>query len=323
MLIDVARRAMNYADNSSDDDFYSDDNYSVSENGMPKLRRNDDSNSDDNSNDDSLSTDGYDYESNSDNSYVDELSYSDDESDQMPDLYMNRDDNSSVNNSDDKTILTGGYDYESASDDELYSGDDKSFSNDSGWAWKERAQDLEAAKVREDREHRQRLAIIQDIYVREKHGGEQRTTYTTPARVQSQTPLLPSSPQRVSSTFKQEPSKYEISANARLRPHHQYCKPTTNQYPARMRGRALNQLLHGTPDVSKQIKAKTQSSTTSAKQIKATTKSSTTGVELPMYFVNAIIDEATGEVNIPSIVDCDTGMINAVIDPVTGEQKPF
>ena len=36
-----------------------------------------------------------------------------------------------------------------------------------------------------------------------------------------------------------------------------------------------------------------------------------------------IIDGATGEVNIPAIVDCDTGMINAVIDPVTGEQKSF
>ena len=60
-----------------------------------------------------------------------------------------------------------------------------------------------------------------------------------------------------------------------------------------------------------------------SKQIKAKTQSSTTGAELPMYFVNAIIDESTGEVNIPAIVDCDTGMINAVIDSVTGEQKLF
>ena len=42
-----------------------------------------------------------------------------------------------------------------------------------------------------------------------------------------------------------------------------------------------------------------------------------------MYFVNAIIDESTREVNFPPIVDCDTGMINAVIGPVTGEQKSF
>ena len=28
-----------------------------------------------------------------------------------------------------------------------------------------------------------------------------------------------------------------------------------------------------------------------------------------------------GEVNIPTIINCDTEMINAVIDPVTGEQK--
>ena len=42
-----------------------------------------------------------------------------------------------------------------------------------------------------------------------------------------------------------------------------------------------------------------------------------------MYFVNAIIDESTREVNIPAIVDCNTGMFNAVIDPVIGEQKTF
>ena len=42
-----------------------------------------------------------------------------------------------------------------------------------------------------------------------------------------------------------------------------------------------------------------------------------------MYFVNVIIDEETGEVNMPAIVDYDTGEINAVIDPVTGEQKFF
>ena len=42
-----------------------------------------------------------------------------------------------------------------------------------------------------------------------------------------------------------------------------------------------------------------------------------------MYFANAIIDESTVEVNILAIVNCDTGMINAVIDLVTGEQKTF
>ena len=84
-----------------------------------------------------------------------------------------------------------------------------------------------------------------------------------------------------------------------------------------MQGRALNQLLHGTLSVSETIKAKTKSNTTNTKQPTAT------GAKLPMYFVNAIIDEATGEVNMPAIVDCDTREINAVIDPVTGEQKSF
>ena len=70
----------------------------------------------------------------------------------MPDLCMNRDNNSSVNNSDDETVLTGEYDYKSASNKELDSGDDESISNDSGWEREARAQDLEAAKVREDRE---------------------------------------------------------------------------------------------------------------------------------------------------------------------------
>ena len=171
-LVGVARKAMNYADNNSNDDSYSDDDYSVSENGMPTLRRRDNSSSDNNSDDDSLSTDRYDSEYHSNDSYVDELSYSDDGRNQMPDLYMNRDNDSSVDNSDDETVSTGGYDYESASDNELYSGDDESFSDDSRWARGEKAQDLEAAKVREDREHRQRSAIIKDIYVRKKHGQE-------------------------------------------------------------------------------------------------------------------------------------------------------
>ena len=87
----------------------------------------------------------------------------------MPDLCMNGDDDSSIDNSDDKTVLTGGYDYESASNDELYNDDKKNISDDSGWAQEERAQDLEAAKVREDHEHCQRSAIIQGIYVRKKH----------------------------------------------------------------------------------------------------------------------------------------------------------
>ena len=77
----------------------------------------------------------------------------------------------------------------------------------------------------------------------------------------------------------QDDTKYKISADAKLQAHWQFCKPTTNQYPARMRSRALNQLLYCTPDVTKQIKA--------------TTSSSPSGAELPVYFVNAIIDEAT------------------------------
>ena len=76
-----------------------------------------------------------------------------------------------------------------------------------------------------------------------------------------------------------------------------------------MRSQALNQLLHGTPDLREEIETTTQSNSFTGK--------------LPPYFVNAIIDEVTGEVNIPAIVDCDTGMINAVIDPLTGEQIYF
>ena len=49
-----------------------------------------------------------------------------------------------------------------------------------------------------------------------------------------------------------------------------------------------------------------------------------TGVhELPPYYVNAILNEETGEVNIPAIVDAETNQINTIIDPVTGEQKEF
>ena len=65
-----------------------------------------------------------------------------------------------------------------------------------------KAQDLKAAEVREDREHQQHSAIIQDIYVHEKHGQERHTTYPTPAPIRSQTPSLTNSPQRVSSTVK-------------------------------------------------------------------------------------------------------------------------
>ena len=82
-LINLTRNAMNiskYDDNDNENYSTSDDNYSVSEDGMPKLRRNyDDSSSNNTSNDNSVSTDGYDNKSNSNNSYVDELSYSDDE----------------------------------------------------------------------------------------------------------------------------------------------------------------------------------------------------------------------------------------------------
>ena len=99
---------MNYTDNSSDNNSYSNNDYSVSKNRMTKLRRNDDSGSNDNSDDNSLSTDGYDYEYHSNDSYINELSYSDDGRDQMPDLYMNWDNDSSVNDSDDKTVPTGG-----------------------------------------------------------------------------------------------------------------------------------------------------------------------------------------------------------------------
>ena len=225
-LTDIVRRAMDDAENSRyddsystnayyshNDDSYSTDDYSVSENGMPKLRRRDDSSSDNTNDDDSLSPDGNESEYHSDDSYVDELSYSDDGRDQMPDLYINRYNDSSVdaNSSfDDETVSTGGYDYESASDNELYdeedksftdnsyddklSYDDKRFGDNSGWAREESAQDREAARVRKDREQRIHSEIIQDIYICKKHGRERRTYYTTPAPVRSRTPSLTSSP---------------------------------------------------------------------------------------------------------------------------------
>lgn len=59
------------------------------------------------------------------------------------------------------------------------------------------------------------------------------------------------------------------------------------------------------------------------KEIKTTTQSNSSESKLPPYFVNAIIDEATEEVNILAIDNCDTGMINAVINPMTGEKKEF
>ena len=121
----------------------------------------------------------------------------------MPDLYMNRDDNSSIDadsSFDDETISNCGYDYKSASDNELYGDDDESFTDDSyddemscdderfdnnsGWSREDRAQDREAAKVREDREQRLRLALIQDIYIREKHRRERKKYYTTPTPLQ-------------------------------------------------------------------------------------------------------------------------------------------
>ena len=77
-LTDVASGAMDDADNNRYDDSYSTDDYSVSENGMPKLFRRDDSSSDDTNDDDSLSPDGYESKYHSDDSYVEELSYSDD-----------------------------------------------------------------------------------------------------------------------------------------------------------------------------------------------------------------------------------------------------
>ena len=61
-IINVARNAMNiskYDDDNNENYFSSDDDYSASEDGMPKLRINyDDSSSNDNSDDNSVSTDG-------------------------------------------------------------------------------------------------------------------------------------------------------------------------------------------------------------------------------------------------------------------------
>lgn len=194
-LINVVRKAMNTSEYDGDDDddyFNSDDNYSASEDRIPNLRMNYENNSSrDNSTDVSVSTNGYGYGSDSENeldssdnkSYVDNFSDSDDErdrhKDKMPDLCLNLKDDSSVDNSDDEIVSTGEYNYESASNDELDSSDNKSDGNDRGWARHARAHDLEVARVREDREQRQRLATIQDIYVYKNHGRERRTTHQT------------------------------------------------------------------------------------------------------------------------------------------------
>ena len=80
---------------------------------MPNLRMNyEDNSSNNNSNEKSVSTGGYEYESDSDDkldssndeSYIDNFSDADDERDQMTDLCMNLKDNSIVDDSDDKTV---------------------------------------------------------------------------------------------------------------------------------------------------------------------------------------------------------------------------
>ena len=77
--------------------------------------------------------------------------------------------------------------------------------------------------------------------------------------------------------------------------------------PTRTRARALNALLFGDSNPFKMPSPQEQ----------------TRVHELPPYYVNAILDETTGEVNIPVIVDTKTNQINTIIDPVTGEQKEF
>ena len=75
--------------------------------------------------------------------------------------------------------------------------------------------------------------------------------------------------------------------------------------PTRTRARALNALLFGDSNPFKMSSPQEQ----------------TRVHKLPPYYVNAILDKTTGEVNIPAIVDTKTNQINTIIDPVTGEQK--
>ena len=43
----------------------------------------------------------------------------------------------------------------------------------------------------------------------------------------------------------------------------------------------------------------------------------------PPHLINAIIDDETGEVHLPAIVDEDTVEINGIINPVTGQKREY
>ena len=77
--------------------------------------------------------------------------------------------------------------------------------------------------------------------------------------------------------------------------------------PARTRARALNALLFSDSNPFKLPSPQEQ----------------TRVHELPPYYVNAILDETKGEVNIPAIIDTETNQINTIIDLFKGEQKEF
>ena len=45
--------------------------------------------------------------------------------------------------------------------------------------------------------------------------------------------------------------------------------------------------------------------------------------ELPLWYINTITNDSTGEVYIPATMNEITGKTNAVIDTVTGEKKEY
>ena len=136
---------MNYADNSSDDGSYYDNDYSVSNDRMPTLRKR---HADDSSNDDT----------------------------------------------NDNSVSTGDYGSRYDTNNKTKSHNNESFDGDCGWTREAKAQDRKAVRVCEDREQRQRSAIIQDIYVCKRHGRERRTTSQPWESIQSRTPTRTSRP---------------------------------------------------------------------------------------------------------------------------------
>ena len=71
-----------------------------------------------------------------------------------------------------------------------------------------------------------------------------------------------------------------------------------------MRARACNALFHGHPD-----------------GYQSPSVASMNAHELPLWYIDAFIDDSTDKVHIPAIMNEFTGEINVVIDPVIGEKK--